>query len=295
MEALWDDRHGLPVNKYADRGHIALDSTMRTRFTIVPDHNDRLPLEALYEPSASSTLIVSMHGAVQRSKVDLPRFEWQRTLQRLEAGKLFLADSTLLLGSSLELGWYLGTHEQDLTGELAELVQVVAKIGGYENVVCVGGSGGGFAALAVSRRIPNSLAVAFSPQTSIAGYYSLHRKRIAAAVFPTYSSFQYIEEDHAARVNLRLLYSASEETNYVYYVQNRGDPFHYAAHYAPFALSLGVHPETGGIARNGRTLFVADRYERGHAPPSRGRFVRDLRRAHHRFYKRDIQFSAESE
>lgn len=254
-----------------------------------PDEPGLLAKRMLYKPSASKTLVVSMHGALNRRKYSMPRFEWRRTLSRVDCAQLYLSDSTLELNNSIEIGWYIGTATQDLGAEYAALVRSIAVAGDYTRVVCVGSSAGGFGALALSRRVPGSVAVVFSPQVTVAGYGQLHRKALSAASFKGYTSFADIERDFGHRVNMRKLYQESDDLNYVHYVQNTRDRFHFEAHYAPFALALGVDPERGGPAAGRQVAFQLESQENGHAPPSRGSFLRNIEEAHRRYYGVGLQ------
>jgi pimeloyl-ACP methyl ester carboxylesterase len=284
----WDDQNKAPIVTLEHGCRIDGLPNNDVHLVLPPSNQKSLSLRALFEPAESDSLIVSLHGALDRGRFTVPRFEWRRTLSRLKAAKLYLSDSTLELSPNLEIGWYLGTAKQDLIAEYAELVRSVAAARGYSKIVCVGSSAGGFAALALSRRIPNSAAVVFSPQTAIGGYFPRHRKALSAVAFKEYASFDRIESDFASRVNMRRLYQMSEDRNYVHFVQNTGDRFHFESHYAPFALALGVDPDKGGFAAGRKVRFFPERHQAGHAPPSRGRFLSHIRQAHSEYYGVDL-------
>ena len=131
----WDERHQLPIHDQP-LGTIELDGTggpMRQSVALDPTGDFRL--ETLYEPGESETLVVSLHGAQDRSRFAIPRFEWRRTLSRVEAGKLYLSDSTLALSRNLEIGWYVGSNSIDLIEASAEHIIGVAKSCGYSRIV----------------------------------------------------------------------------------------------------------------------------------------------------------------
>jgi pimeloyl-ACP methyl ester carboxylesterase len=209
-------------------------------------------------------------------------------LNRLDAARLYLSDSTLEINDSVEIGWYVGTEKHDLIADYAKVVNDVVWAGGYSNVVCVGSSAGGFGALALSRRIRNSVAVVFSPQTTIAGYHLRQRKALAAAAFPQHKTFEQVEVEFGNRVNLRKLYHELRSDNFVHFVQNTGDRFHFEAHYVPFALANGVDPEKGAYSKRRRMNFVVEHYETEHAPPSRRNFLEHIQQAHLNFYGQEL-------
>ncbi|KNH15854.1 hypothetical protein ACU18_15630 [Arthrobacter sp. ZBG10] len=280
----WDEAHNAPILSWHPESAPEQLPDHPVHLVVEPSEPGRLHGRMLYEPFDSGTLIVSLHGALNRGRFKVPRFEWRRTLNQVQCARLYLSDSTLEQSGSLEIGWYIGSAQQDLISEYAESVRAIARNGGYTRVMCVGSSAGGFGALALSRQIAGSAAVVFSPQTSIAGYLPSHKRALTAAAFKDRGSLNDIEAEFGERVNMRKLYKASADTNYVRFVQNTRDRFHFEAHYAPFALSLGVDPDTGGSTADGRISFHAERQEEGHAPPSRGRFLKHIDDAHQQFF-----------
>lgn len=288
QETAWDERNNVEIRRIASASEIDHQATEPCEFVVAPRSGGPLDVVALYAPSASKTLIVSFHGSLLRSKFTLPRFEWRRTLGNLDAGVLLIADTTLELSEKVPLGWYIGTAEQDLADEIAEVVQQVAADGGYERIVLTGSSGGGYAAMAISRRIPGSLAVSFSPQTRVGDYIPWVGKVFIQAAFPGHDTIDAVEADFPERVNLRRLYADPEIPNYVRYVQNSNDLDHVEKHFAPFAEVRSTDPATGGMDPTGRFRFVLEEMSKGHEPPSRGRFLRNIQEAHQEFFGEEL-------
>lgn len=284
----WDSDNHVAKLTAAPGASITSLPVQDTHIVFEPALRDGLPLRMLFEPANSETLVISLHGAMNRGRFRIPRFEWRRTLNRLDSARLYLSDSTLEINGSLEIGWYIGTEGQDLIADYAAVVNQIIAAGGYSRVVCVGSSAGGYGALALSRRIPNSVAVAFSPQTTIGGYHLAQRKALASAAFPRHKTYEQVENDFGTRVNLRKLYQELRPVNFVHFVQNTGDQFHFEAHYVPFALANGVIPDKGGFNPRRRVNFVAERYENEHAPPARGYFLDHIQQAYLNFYGREL-------
>lgn len=280
----WDERNQVKIVHVKSIHEFDHSTTEALEYVVDGDSGDHLDLVALYKPKPSKTLIVSFHGSLVRSKFQLPRFEWRRTLTELDAGLLLIADSTLTLSDTMPLGWYIGTAEHDLSSEIAATIQQVAAEGDYRNVVLTGSSGGGFAAMAVSHRIPGSVAVSFSPQTRVADYIPWVSRSFVRSAFSNYQTIEDVEADFPDRVNLRSLYSDPSVKNYVRYVQNKNDLDHVEKHFSPFSLVRGVDPLTGGIDSTGRVRLVLESMSKGHEPPSRGRFLRNLEEAHLEFF-----------
>lgn len=293
QETAWDERNNVEIRHIASASEIDHKAVEPCEFVVASRSGGPLDVVALYAPKVSKTLIVSFHGSLVRSKFTLPRFEWRRTLGNLEAGVLLIADTTLELGEKIPLGWYIGTAEQDLADEIAAVVQQVAADGGYERILLTGSSGGGYAAMAISRRIPGSLAVSFSPQTRVGDYIPWVGKVLIQGAFPGYDTIDAVEAEFPERVNLRRLYADPEIPNYVRYVQNSNDLDHMEAHYAPFAEVRSIDPATGGMDSTGRFRFVLEQMSKGHEPPSRGRFLRNIQEAHEEFFGEQLVVLAE--
>ncbi|NKX55358.1 alpha/beta fold hydrolase [Arthrobacter mobilis] len=280
----WDERNGVEVRHIDDAGAIEHSAGEDLSYVIPFRKDGGLPVRCLYTPGDSQTLVVAFHGSLQRTKYQLPRFEWRKTLGELDAGRLFFADTTLELDGGMPLGWYIGTAAQDLADDVAAVIRQVAADGNYSRVLLAGSSGGGFAAMAVARRIPGSVAVSFSPQTRVGDYIPWVHKAFVKAAFPGHETIDDVEAQYAERVNLRRLYAEPEVPNYVRYVQNSNDTGHVTDHYAPFAASRFVDASTGGVDASGRIRLVLEAMQQGHQPPSRGRFLGHIRAAHEEFF-----------
>lgn len=278
-EGYYDEQNRVNVRSVSNVSRIDHSLAREVQYVIDPSAPGGLPVNVLYAPEDSETLLVSFHGSLQRSKYKLPRFEWRKTLSRLRTARLMVADTTLQLNPSMPLGWYIGTSNQDLTAEIAQTVQGVARTGGYSRIVLAGSSGGGYAAMAVSHLIPGTAAVCFSPQTRIGDYTSWVHKAFVSAAFPGYESIDMVESHYPERVNLRTRYS-QRGANYVHYVQNTNDRMHYEQHYLPFARMLEVDPAIGGLDQSGSVRILPEALQKGHQPPSRGRFIHHINEAH---------------
>lgn len=287
----WDDRNAVEIRRYGSARDIDHAASEAYEF-VVPGHSGgRLDLTALYIPKASRTLIVSFHGSLQRSKFQLPRFEWRKSLAPFDAAQLFVADSSLHLNRAMALAWYIGTSEQDFSSDVAGLIKDIAAAAGYERILLTGSSGGGFASLAISRQIDGSAAVCFSPQTRVGDYTNSVVRRFYRTAFPDMRSYAEAERTHRSRYDLRYLYSSTPDNNFVRYVQNTRDPDHYIKHYAPFAEVRGVNPSLGGLDSSGRIELVPESLQEGHQPPPRGRFQDHIVEAHSRFFGSDLGLS----
>jgi pimeloyl-ACP methyl ester carboxylesterase len=280
----WDEQNGVEIQRLTSARELDHQAGESYEFVVPSRSGGPLDVVALYTPRSSKTLIVTFHGSLQRSKYQLPRFEWRRTLGDVNAAVLIIADTTLTLSDNMPLGWYIGTAGQDLADDIAAVVRQVADDAGYDRILLAGSSGGGFAAMAISHRIPGSLAVSFSPQTRVGDYVPWVHKALVNAAFPEHATIGAVEADFPERVNLRRLYAELEIPNYLRYVQNSNDTGHVEDHYAPFASVRFTDPKVGGMDPTGRVRLVLEEMQQGHEPPSRGRFLRHIREAHEEFF-----------
>jgi hypothetical protein len=291
QETTWDERNAVEIRRYASASEIDHAAPEAYEFVLPASSGGRLDITALYIPKASKTLIVSFHGSLQRSKFTLPRFEWRNSLAQFDAAQLFVADSSLHLNRAMALAWYIGTAEQDLSSDLADLIKDIAMTAGYERILLTGSSGGGFAALAVSRQIDGSAAVCFSPQTRVGDYRNSVVRAFYRTAFPDMGGYAAVERAHRSRLDLRHLYATTPDINFVRFVQNTRDLEHYSKHYTPFAEARGVDPAIGGVDASGRIKFAPQPLQEGHRPPSRGRFRSHIREAHSAFFGSELGLS----
>ena len=288
QEMAWDERNNVEIRRFGSASEIDHQAAEAYEFVLPGRSGGPLDIVALYAPKASKTLIVTFHGSLQRSKYQLPRFEWRKSLASIDAAQLFVADSSLNLSNNIPLAWYVGNEAQDLTSDVAELVKEIAAAAGYERILLTGSSGGGFASLAVSRQISGSLAVCFSPQTRVGDYERSAVGTFTRVCFPEFDGYDSIEESNRPRLDLRHLYTNTRDRNFVWYVQNTRDSSHFEKHYTPFAEARGVDPALGGLDESGRINFVPQELQEGHEPPSRGRFRSNVQDAHKAFFGEEL-------
>lgn len=240
--------------------------------------NDR-HLDILLVTKPSPTLVVSLHGAIDRKKYELPRFERFRSLNKFSVSALYLGDPSLWSGPDLELAWHTGWDDTDMYPIYADLIQLIASKIGARNIVLNGGSGGGFAALQVSALIPDSVAVVYNPQTSIYSYMHpkwplMPQKRYIRNVWPSLvnediAKFDFTQDwtiPMGDRLSAVRTYSKPRK-NRVLYMINMQDLHHVEDHYKPFARAMEAAPDRlktieydGGSGHNPTTF---DQFKEG--------------------------------
>ncbi|WP_114558974.1 alpha/beta hydrolase family protein [Desertihabitans aurantiacus] len=205
-------------------------------------------LEALLLNQGSEVLLVSLHGATNRETVTLPRFERLRTFRGMPYSSLYFADPALQLDEGLTLAWYTGWEDLPLPDILADWVSRAAAAVGARKVVFMGGSGGGFACLQVSPRVPGSVAIPINPQTAIPRYVPGGSWRPARnyirTVMPHLTPPEGLEaittewgDPAGDRLNVVERYR-TPQPNRVLYVQNLNDHTHIGDHYELFRRAV---------------------------------------------------------
>lgn len=195
-------------------------------------------LDFLLSNKASDTFVVSLHGAVDRSRGSLPRYEWFKSLNATNNSCLFLSDPALEVNPELRLGWFLGSNSLDLHKELAQVIQTLKPKVGAKRIILLGLSGGGLAALQISRLIPGSTALVFNPRTeipvelsdgSIWWTFYFYLKNVAPELAPIKAKASYLKDFYKSPLNSRISArdSFSKATNNkVLYYTNVDEPYH---------------------------------------------------------------------
>ncbi|USQ79810.1 hypothetical protein NF556_19835 [Ornithinimicrobium faecis] len=239
-----DGGGNVPVTVVPDLEHFRpIDrlGASRYRATLA----DGLPLDSLLLNRGSDVLVVSLHGALDRTRFTLPRFERLNSIKDRDVSSLYLSDSCLHLDGHIQLAWFTGTRDVDLYEILARFVTTTAASIGATRIIFAGASGGGFASLQLAPLVPDSIALAFNPQTSVVDYLSggtsLGAQRVYVQVVMPHlapDGWQALDKDEdwsaplGDRLSPKLRYSSPVDCK-VLYVQNPHE-FHYTDHYMPF-------------------------------------------------------------
>jgi len=224
-----------------------------------------LALEARINERGGDVLLVVLHGAMNRSKTAYPHFSLPVHMSTFGQGSvLWLADPTVQLMRALSTGWYLGPAMTDVAQHCARTAESVAAQLGASRVVFLGWSSGGFGALSMSRYLPGSAAVAFSPHVDVAVGRRLGVNRLLDSAFPGIPSHE-VFETFADRTDLTRAYSAPTE-NLVRVVQNSYDVDTMRNHLPRLTKALGLEP-AGGSSADGSRSLVYDEWRGIYAVP----------------------------
>jgi hypothetical protein len=281
---------GLPIHEHADEAAFANQM-------VLGDGIHRIgmcgtsPLEMLLEgfvPRRRGAVIVCFSAAVQRARVTGPVFSGRTLATQLGLPLAAVADPQLAVDPDLNLAWYAGSAAMPrLSRRIAALIDHLAAIAGAQ-LMLIGGSGGGFAALAVldHLRSPAS-AYVWNPQTSITRYYPRSWRQYARSALPQLSravveptadlaaaalSAADIEHDLTARPR----YGG----HLIVYLQNCSDAFHADNHLRQYAAVNGLADIVLGVtfAAGPRLCVWLGNWGDGHVSPPPALTARVLRR-----------------
>lgn len=248
------------------------------------NYSDTLHLHSLLVNKGSDTLVVSLHGALDREKYLLPRFERLSSIIEYDVNSMYFSDPIMGIDDHIQLSWFTGWAGVDLQGDIAKWIVKAAEATNSSRIIVLGSSGGGFACLQVSALIPNSLSLPFNPQTAVHDYYiggdpknhGAVRELIRVAM-PEVAEpegiwkFNYDQDwtaDIGDHLSARARYS-KPVPNYVLYAETPSD-WHYEQHYLPFLAA----------AARGDNLHRLRVFEyksgKGHNPPNAAEFAAGL-------------------
>jgi hypothetical protein len=214
--------------------------------------------------SQSPNVVFTFIGGVDRANLDPPRFAATGLLGYVDASIVAFSDPSLDRSDDLALAWFAG-HEGFATQTIlsALIGEIMASLRATR-VAFVGRSGGGFAALYFSWKVPGSVAVACNPQTDIARYGLIHRTKYRTSCWPSLPADASL--DTAIESNLCHLY-ASRFDNTVVYLQGASDIWHLRNHCGPFVSSVASENVSRLIVR------VDSWGQQGHQPVPTGIWI----------------------
>lgn len=209
-----------------------------------------------------NSLLVCFSGAVpgDRKEKPSPILSGFSVAEDLQLPLISIADPTLSLSDDINLSWYAGNkYIPDLFNKLASILDSVSILTN-KKLILFGGSGGGFASIAVAQLMSQSTKVCVvNPQTQIINYNSEHVfKFLETAYDIDYGKYQirdldkqqllYALERYVPFHNLNRL-SFTTRTQLIY-LQNISD-WHTQLHALPFL-------EDKKIVKHGVSTFISE-------------------------------------
>lgn len=216
------------VTVYQTVADFTRANAMPQGYVVVKDHE--IPIDMFYKSKGSETTIVCFHGAVEK-EVKIPWLIGAGVMKDVEANRLSISDPSLYLYEELQLSWFTGSSQMPTLHQVLEaLICKVLAVTESKHVVFFGGSAGGFAALAMSKNFPGSLALPMNPQTSIQKFYDAPSSKYLSTAWPEAATFT----DLPANVPHDLVSAYRQGVdNTVAFIQNSRDTFHVEHHKLP--------------------------------------------------------------
>lgn len=273
--------YNVPAYRHRSYGAVHFTQTARRGVHVVT-LRESMDLSFYANIKRAKRLRVVFHGAVNRERTHLPRFDRVSTSLASDDAYLAFSDPSLSISDTIELGWYLGNRSYDPAKAICAVIRRVARQVGAEEILFIGGSGGGHAALriAIALADPRVGCFVFSPQTEVVKYHIRHVKAYADAA--GYGSgdagVESLRRTLGARQNLPALYGVAYPQHKVYYFQNTNDTFHVHHHFEPFRRAVGVATERGVMQPDQFESALIDSVD-GHGPPTPEEFEEHLSEA----------------
>ncbi len=235
-------------------------------------------IRGVQSESGNTALPVFFSGAVaQRSAKKGPFFSGRSLAQLAGCGFVSISDPSLKLDSSLGLAWYAGNKHQDVQGKITSLLRKISDQYGGE-LLLVGGSGGGFAALYFGHQLGDKCSVlVWNPQTDIFKYSPLATKAYLELAFGSeiVSALQAPRWEEPTKefladckitYDLMGLAKSGSLPRRVLIFQNASD-WHVGHHFAPYITTAGFRHVGRGIhEKDSRRLAVLRDFGVDHAP-----------------------------
>lgn len=214
-------------------------------------------------PLEDAVVPVFFNGAVtERESKAGPFFSGQRIAAAGGFGFIAVSDPSTNLHESLGLAWYAGHRHGSLQDELTEILAVIARRSGRE-LLLVGGSGGGFAALHYGHRLGESASVlVWNPQTDVLSYNPAFVRNYLQHAY----DLELPERDWepvARKAFPGALTVLGSRPRRLLYTQNSTD-WHIERHTRPF-LDGYVHQGHGRFEADPQHVVLVATYGQGHA------------------------------
>lgn len=217
---------------------------------------------ALIRPKQGDTLMVYLHGATDRTRHALPRYERVRSFSKIAQGPVaFFSDPTLDLDNRMILSWYMGTEEVTLHRTIAQMIDSIAKAYEVDRVTVVGNSGGGFSAMQIASYLDGASFVSVNGQSDIGRYTPLLAEQASWASFGKKMVCDLSEPESVRSSVLRRFEELDHDVRGIV-VQNTGDDHHYSEHYLPLKHQVLSH------SANSTVEFVERFMGEGHVAPT---------------------------
>ena len=209
-------------------------------------------IEGFFHKGNTPKLYVMFDGSRSRSGgravAPLPSFSRWSWYKETDASLISLEDPMYYTFPDCTLGWYYGTKDEDYRRYCAQCIRKIAELLHIENedIILYGSSGGGTAAIGVSRYISGCSIVAINPQIFLDKYpYSEELEKITGMKLRTEPD-QFIRND-----NCRIIRNNPESVYFL--IENVRSDGDYLTQLRAFCRQADIDPGFG-IEKNGNVV-----------------------------------------
>lgn len=230
---------------------------------------------AIRPDGGARRLLVLLPGASARKAghLDFQRHTWAGDYPGYDV--VSVSDPSLKPDNDIGLAWFQNSADRFGLDALAEAILTICAAGNYapDDMVIMGSSGGGFAAMMLASRFPQARIIAINPQLNLPKYNRTAYLKMLATCYPGLPETE-VQTRFADRIRVTPEVAMREAPIFLF--QNTHDALHVEHHLKP--LLAGVDPArlaefSGqlGPQTEWRALNVVhyDDAELGHSPPSR--------------------------
>lgn len=217
-----------------------------------------LHLDALFIPRNHRDLIVLSHGALFQERVKFPYFQFVKSMvvERAES-LLFIFDTTMLVDKEIFTSYYIGTSEQDLVSNYAQLVRGAKEQLELRRVVLAGHSAGGVASLMIGAKLPGSISVVSNPFIFDEHFELPHLENYRRAAFPECATVREMLDQYADRFYMRnRLKRRAEGSHFAWFVHRFDNSWRKHGTVKRLAESLEVDPFAPPMSGDDNLMIV---------------------------------------
>lgn len=210
-----------------------------------------------------SRLPIFFSGALPGRKGTIPPyFSGARLAGRLGLPWVAISDPLLASDPEISLSWYTGAIGDATQARIAE---IVACLAGPREPLCIGGSGGGFAALVTTSLIPGrASALVWNPQTDVRAYAPFAVAKYFAVLGIDATGDDLGTTSIPDGIHWTIPRLDSDKS--VLYLQN-SDDWHVSAHASRFVTSNELTKVRIGVSQRDNLVMLLARWGEGHAVP----------------------------
>lgn len=234
----------------------------------------------LHSVPVNKRIPVFFNGALGgREGTRPPYFSGRRLLREIEIPGIAVSDPIFDIDSDIRLGWYTGLPEWRYQEQLGEILQHFSSVLGRD-LLTIGGSGGGYAALEAASRL-NASAFVWNPQTCILWYRRTFVWKWLEILFPDTwhpgdSNWKFVRKRFMEPSGLTFDLGLEPPPARFLYLQNDVD-WHVRLHFAHYVYKHGLIHTRPGLFVDGDDRFAVMSHfgsgTAGHVRPPRSVIV----------------------